>query len=443
LLFVELFKGNVRFIEEWKSWLVWDGKRWTEVSDAAMLPLARAATEHMFAWSGKLAEDRREGLRKHALSTQKASRLQSMRDLAKGEAVIRISPDKLDADPWLLGCPNGSLDLRTGELRAPRLDDFITKTVTIAYDPQAACPNWRAFLAWAMQGDRDTIEHLQRVAGYALTGRVGEEKLFALFGGGNNGKTTFVMMLVTVLGAYAGKARKGLLLKSQGEKGEASPDVAALQGKRLVVVSETDEGCVLAEAQVKEITANERVPARRLYGLPFDFDPSHKIVLLTNHRPFVKGTDVGIWRRLDIVEFGAEISEEEKDESFRDKKLAPELAGIFRWAVEGAQKWARDGLKPSQAVRKATDDYRSESDFVGQWLEECCERDAAAFAPRAVAYGNYAAWTKLEQHPHCIGPRKFGEELHGRGFTRDRTALVRGFHGLKIKNSGMAMKIIS
>src|SRR3984957_18397647 len=146
-------------------------------------------------------------------------------------------------------------------------------------------------------------------------------KLFAFFGGGANGKTTIAMTLFEALGDYAAKGRRDLLLQSQGEKGSASPDVAELHGKRLVVVSETDEGCAIAEAQVKEIASNEPITARKLHRDPFTFKPSHKVLLMTNHRPFVKGSDEDIWRRLNIIGFNPKIAEEDKDPPFRAQKL--------------------------------------------------------------------------------------------------------------------------
>ena len=445
LLFVALFKENIRYVEKWRLWLAWDGRRWVDLSDAAMLPQARAVTEHMFAHAAKMTDqDRQTKLRAYALASQKEPRLHAMLNLAKGEPEIRLEPDRLDADPFLLGCPNGTLDLRTGELREARREDFITKSIAAAYDRAAQCPNWRRFLEFATQGDSGTSEHLQRFAGYALTGSVREEKLFAFFGGGENGKTTFLMTLAAMMGGYADKARKDLLLQSQGEKGAASPDVAALQGKRLVIVSETDEGCTLAEAQVKEITSNEPIAARRLHRDPFTFMPTHKTVLMTNNRPFVKGTDHGIWRRLNIVGFKAEIAEAVKNLDFRETVLAPELAGILRWAVEGCLKWRRDGLKPSAAVSKATVEYRAQMDFIGQWIEERTDPNAAAndFTPGALAYSDYVTWAKIEQYP-AVGRRKFSDELDKRKFLLDSGAgHTRGFRGLKLKSMGVAMRVV-
>lgn len=442
LFFVELFKENIRWVEKWKVWFVWDGKRWMEASDAAMLPLARAATERMFDRASELPDENRTALRKHALATQREPRLRAMLDLAKGEPAIRAEPDRFDRDPWLLGCPSGVLDLRKGAMREPRRGDFLTKSIAVDYDPRAECPNWDALVVRITQGDSDTIDYLQRFAGYVLTGSVAEEKLFALFGSGSNVKTTFTMTLFELMGDYAVKARKDLLLSSQGEKGAASPDVAALQGKRLVIVSETDDGCTLAEAQIKEITSNEVIAARRLHRDPFTFTPSHKIILSTNNRPFVKGTDDGIWRRLDLIEFGAKIGEGEKDVSFREVKLRPELPGILRWAVEGCRKYQRNGLKPSAAVKHANSQYRSEMDFVAEWLFERCEPRPGAFTPRTVAYADYEVWARMEKFP-VLGPRRFGEELNAHGYASDKSNGVRVFRGLKLKSASVAMRAVT
>ncbi len=215
----------------------------------------------------------REAWIKHAFASQRDARLRAMINLAKGEPRARIEPDTLDGDLWLLGCPNGTLDLRTGKLGAARREDFITKQIAVPFDRAATCSRWREFLDWAMQGDSDLVEFLQTFAGYALTGEVSEEKMCALVGDGANGKSTFLMALYELWGDYAGKARSDLLVNAQGKEGAPSPDVAALHGKRLVIVSETEDGCYLSEARIKDIVSNEIVTARRLSSRPVYVPP--------------------------------------------------------------------------------------------------------------------------------------------------------------------------
>ena len=261
LAFLDLFGENLRFVEKWGCWIVWDGARWREASDIAMLPLARRATEEMLKWAVAQSAGNadRDAWIKHAVATQKESRLRATINLAKGEPRARIEPDAVDADLWLLGCPNGTLDLKTGKLREARREDVITKQIGVAFDPKADCPHWRGFLDWATQGDGQLAEFLQMLAGYALTGEVREEVMCALVGDGANGKSTFLMTLFDLLGDYAAKARSDLLVHAQGKEGAPSPDVAALHGKRLVIVSETEDGCSLSEARIKDIVSNEIV----------------------------------------------------------------------------------------------------------------------------------------------------------------------------------------
>lgn len=442
LLFVATYKEDIRYVEAWRTWALWNGKRWELVSDTALLSLARKVTEHMFNWAATLPDgDVRQTLRRHALATQNERRLHAMINLAKSDPAIRVEPKRFDADPWLLGCEGVTVDLRARKSYLPRREDFITKSTGVSPDPKAVCPNWLATLDWAMQGDAETIEHLQRAAGYMLTGSVSEEKLFALFGGGSNGKTTFAMTLFEALGDYAAKGRRDLLLQSQGEKGAASPDVAALHGRRLVVVSETDDGCALAEAQVKEITSNEPITARKLHRDPFTFYPSHKVLLMTNHRPFVKGSDEGIWRRLNIIGFNAKILDDKKEPHFRDEKLRPELPAILAWMVRGCFKWQEDGLKPSAAVTHATKAYRSEMDFIQQWLDERTVVDPQGSIPRNVAYSEYEIWSKQEHAP-TLGNRRFVEELHGRGFHTTKSNGVRLFKGLRLRSQTPTLHLV-
>lgn len=442
LIFVATHMEDLRYIEAWRSWARWNGRRWEVVSDTTLLPLARAVTEYMLEWAKTLPEDQRTALRKHALATQKEQRLHAMINLAKGELEIRAEAKQFDADPWMLGCENVTIDLRKKKAHPPRREDFITKSTRITLDPKAQCPTWLTFLDWAFPGDPETVEHLQRIAGYILTGDVAEEKMFCCFGKGGNGKNTVVMTLMEMLGDYADKGNKNLLFQSQGEKGAASPDVAKLQGKRLVVVSETDDGCSLAEAQVKEITSNEPIAARMLHRDPFTFWPSHKTILMTNHPPFVKGTDDGIWRRLNIISFKNQMPDDRKDLHFRENHIRPELAGVLAWAIRGCIMWQREGLKPSKAVVEGAKSYRSEMDFIGQWLDERTTADGTRTTTRAEAYIDYKNWTQCERAP-LISSRRFGAELADRGFPTTKSNGVQVLRGLRGSwSSGLGLRVV-
>jgi putative DNA primase/helicase len=434
LLFLALFGDNLRFVEKWNRWLVWVGGRWIEFSDLAMLPVARRATDEMLSWAAFLPTGNadKESWIKHALSSQKEARLRSMIGLAKGEASNRIEPADLDRDPMLLGCPNGVIDLRTGVLRDARREDLITKQISVAFDANGQCANWLAFLDWAFQGDKELIEFLQRYIGYVLTGEVSEELMCVFVGDGANGKSTVLMTLLDLMNDYAGKAQSDLLVHAQGKEGAASPDVAALHGKRLIVVSETDDGCVLSEARIKDIVSNEKIAARRLHQDPFEFWPSHKIILATNHRPRVKGTDNGIWRRLAIVGFNSTIADADKITDYRERVLRPELPGILRWAVEGCLRRAREGMTLPTSVRRATGDYRAEMDTVAQWRADRTEPDATAVTPTAELFSDYKMWGESERIP-TLGRRRFCDELDRQGILPEKlSGGTRARRGLRL-----------
>ena len=434
--FLDLFGENVRFIEKRGCWIVWDGTRWVEASDVAMLPIAARATEEILKWA--LAQTAgnadRDAWIKHAFATQRDARLRAMINLAKGETRARIEPRALDADLWLLGCLNGTLDLRTGKLREARREDFITKQIGVPFDPEATCARFREYLGWLTQGDRELAAFLQAFVGYALTGEVREEKMCVWFGDGDNGKSTLVMALFDLMGDYAVKVRSDLLVHPQGKEGAPSPDVAALRGSRLAIVSETEDGCSLSEARIKDIVSNEVIAARRLHRDPFTFRPTHKIILSTNHRPHVRGTDHGIWRRLAIVRFNATIAEEAKVADFRERFLRPELPGILNWAVEGLMRWRRDGLGLPASVRAATAEYRSEMDTVGQWIEERTDPDPEAESTVKTLHSDYVFWLGPPgRHVQPFGARRFSEELERKGYAACKKDGARARRGLKLK----------
>ena len=431
LLFAALFSRDLKYVEAWGSWAFWNCWAWVRISDTEIFPLARQLTEYMFEWAITLPGDERDRLRKHALKTQSVARLSAMIDLAKGEPVLRAKPDQFDANPWLLNCKNKTLDLKNNKFYRPRRKDMMTKSTNVVFDKTVKSPNWDAFLTFVLQGDVATIETLQRLAGYMLTGSVSEEQLFAFFGTGANGKTTVAMTLFEALGDYAYKASSDLLMSPQGERGAASPDIAILRGHRLALVSETGDNCAIAEAQVKAITSNKPIAARELYRDSFTFMPAHKLLLMTNNRPIIKGMDDGIWRRFLPLEFKARIADEDKNPHFREESLRPELPGILNWMIRRCMKWQRDGLKPSPAVTSALNSYRQEMDFIQQWLDENTTRDATASTTRKEAYIDYWVWSR-EQHSPTVSSRRFVEELHNRGFLTRKSHGDRLFCGLRL-----------
>lgn len=305
--------------------------------------------------------------------------------------MVTIDPKLLDSDPMLMNCANGTIDLTTGMLRPHRAKDYITKIVPVDlmsvsdYD----CSKWEQIVR-DIAGGEEIARFLQRWFGYCATGSVREQVLVVHWGSGRNGKSTILSTMGVLMGGYAGVAAPGLLT-GDGKGFERHPtEVASLLGKRMVVAHESEEGAVLREGFVKQATGGDTLTGRYMREDFFEFDPTHKLQLLTNHKPAIKGTDPGIWRRVLLVpylqSFGtAEQLERGEVTQLADKSLGERIKddpGLMRqvlvWVVRGAMEWAEVGLNPPVAVLSASREYKEEQDRVGQFVRECCELPPAS-----------------------------------------------------------------
>jgi putative DNA primase/helicase len=342
----------------------------------------------------------------------------------------------LDADPWLLGVKNGVVELKTGEFRAGRREDYITMQAGVSYNPDAGCTEWLKFLETVTGGDKPLQAYLQRVKGYCLAGSVQEEVAFFGWGTGSNGKSTYRETQHALLGDYALAADAGLLIERKNPGG-ATEEIARLKGRRFVAVNETNENDQLNEARIKFITSQDTMTARYLYGHLFDFFPTHKTFVMTNHKPIVRGADEGIWRRLHLIPFTVTIPKDEIETNFRERRLMPELAGILNWAIEGVAAYLKEGLNPPRIVRAATDDYRQDMDVVGQWLEERCVREPSASVPSRLAYFDYLAWAQ-EETVWTLSRLRWRRNLSDRGFGPEKGSHGRrDIAGLRLKSAGI------
>jgi putative DNA primase/helicase len=322
------------------------------------------------------------------------------------------------------------IDLRELRFRPVRRDDYVTKRAGAAFDARAECPNWIAFMKKIFPDDDALIKYVQRAAGYILTGLTDEEVMFVLWGIGANGKSTFRETMFALLGDYAVASDASMLITSKSAGG-ATPDLARLYGRRLVTINETAKNDFLNEARVKFITGHDVITARRLYEDPFDFTPTHKTFLTTNHKPIVRGTDEGIWRRLHLVPFLTTIPKEERDPLFRQKMLMPELSGILNWALAGLGEYKRVGLDPPPSLLSATAEYRSDMDIVGLWIEEQCDLGRDFETATVTLYKDYEQWSN-RQIGSAMASISFGRELASRGFEKIKVSGARGFRGLKL-----------
>lgn len=384
--------GDVlRYCHPWRKWLTWDGRRWTVDSTGAAERCAKQTVKAIYAEAGNAAdEESRKALAKHALRCEAAQRIRAMLELATSEAGIPLLPDALDADPWLLNVQNGTLDLRTGQLLPHDRRNLITKLVPAAYDPAATCPIWERFLLEIMDGNSDLVSFLQRTIGYALTGDTSEQVIFILYGMGSNGKTVLLETLRDLLGGdYTVQLRSESLMVKWGDT--IPNDIARLKGARLVSARESEQGKRLAESLIKEMSGGDTMTARFLHGEYFDFRPQFKLFLATNHKPVIRGTDKGIWRRVRLVPFTVTFEGAKKDAQLA-RKLRQEWPGILAWTVRGCLEWQRNGIDAPLAVTTATEDYRAESDPLAAFLAERTIEDASCEVQAKPLYEAYRHW---------------------------------------------------
>jgi P4 family phage/plasmid primase-like protien len=361
--------------------------------------------------------------------------LTAMLTLASQQPPIRVHVNDFNRDPWLLGCQNGTLDLRTGELRESDPNDLITKIVPVAFDPQAACPTWERFLDHIFKRDQDVIAFMQRSLGYCLTGDTSEQVVWLLWGSGANGKTTLLLVPYALLGSYAAHTRaETFMIKHHSDVIPA--DVAALHGARFVYAVEPNKGARLDESLIKALTGGDPITARFMRRDFFTFTPQFKVFLGMNSKPRIIGSDHGIWRRPLLVPFDVTIPPEEQDKTLLSK-LTLELPGILTWCLKGELERQRIGLCPPRSVVAATEQYREEQDRLAEWLTTglYARGNDNDFVSIALLHEDYVRWCmeSSEKHPMSIGA--LGSALEERGCPRHRsTKGMRGHRRIRLKD---------
>jgi putative DNA primase/helicase len=419
---------DLRYCHGLGLWLIWNGQMWVRDDTGH---LWRMAKDTVLAIAGEAAREPypidRELLLKHGVKSQSSARLEAMVRLARSEPEFAVRIDDLDRAPFLLNVQNGTVDLRTGELRPHAREDLITRVALVGYDPDAVCPTWDTFLNQIMAGDAALVDYITRVLGYTLTGST-EEEIFLMFHGvGANGKTTLLETIGALLGDYATPSDFSTFLSRR--PGSIRNDIARLQGVRMVWASESGEGRQLDEGLMKQLTGSDTIVARFLYREHVAFRPAFKLFVATNHPPRIRGTDPAIWRRTRVIPFTVTIPEEDRDRGLK-ARLLEEGPGILAQAVRGCLAWQREGLCTPASVLDATDQYRQEMDTVGQFIDDRCELSDSAFAPSADLYSAFVEWCRSVGEPPMTA-NAFGRKLTERNLQRGRRQ-GRGWFGIRL-----------
>lgn len=422
-LLVSQHGKNLRFCHAWKDqgWLIWNGRLWQERMGHMVTNMSIQTIESMLEELNAIYDEKeRDKLEKFIQRSLSAGGISSMKRLAQDLPSIPVCPEEFDANPWLVNCMSGTIDLKKKVLKRHTREDLITKIAPVAFDPKATCPEWEAFLNTVMGGSSELISYLQRSIGYSLTGSTEEHCLFVLYGTGRNGKSTFLNTIKAMMGDYARQAASDAFMAKRSGSSGPSDEIAALRGARFVTAIETDEGQRLAEALVKQLTGGDSVTVRRLYENFFEYKPEFKLFLATNHKPKIRGTDPAIWRRIRLVPFTVTIPDEDVDPELPGK-LQAELPGIFAWAVRGAFEWAESGMGMPKEILEATQEYRSEMDVVGKFLEECCVIGADLRVLSARLYKEYSTWCE-DSGERRMTKNALGRRLSERGMVQAKGA---------------------
>lgn len=412
-----------------EQWYIWDEHRWRPDTDEAV---TRLAMQHARKWAHEVIGANPDYLNRKkwqdfTLKLEKRSELVSMVTTARALEPITVGANQWNLDPWLLGCPNGIVDLRNGTIRSGVPTDGISQQTGAPFDPSAQCPRWLTFLDEVFEGDLGLIDFVHKALGYSLTGDMREQVFFLCIGTGSNGKSIFLNLLEHVWGSYAQRSAMSLFI---GEVSEYH--MADLVGSRMVFASESKKDTRINEHVLKSLTGGETQKAARKYGHPFTFRPIGKIWLAVNDPPKVMDDSYGFWRRLRLIPFDRTFTGPSDDRTLRDR-LMEEAPGILAWCIRGVHEWLHHGLSIPPSMVTATDEYQTQEDPLNEFLHDRCKIDPDAsetFSALQQAYGMWADKSRIPKQDR-LSRRQLGTLLKRRFATHDVEGLRR-YRGLKL-----------
>lgn len=420
--FVEQHGDGYRWTPE-RGWLAWDGKRWKPDQAGSIIKAAKATARSVFDEIAQAGDKQAEtDLFRWARKSQQVDRIRAMIELAKPD--LYASWLDFDADPYLLTVDNGTINLQSGDL-IPHDPELLCSRMASVEHGTGECPTWHKFLE-RIQPDEQVRDYLQRAVGYSLTGDTGEQCLFFCHGVGRNGKSVFLETVHALAGEFAVASSMAAFELKSG----IPNDIARLAGARVVTVSETADGQRINEPLIKDLTGGDTITARFLRREFFEFRPEFKLWIRGNHKPAIRGTDEGIWRRIHLIPFEQYIGDDEVDPHLFDK-LKAELPGILRWAIEGCIQWQRNGLQPPEVVMAATSEYRREMDTLADFLEARTRPGGEVQA--TPLYQAYKQWAETNGYKP-LNQTNFGLRLAERGIQKDKRGVVT-YIGIKLEST--------
>ncbi len=416
---------DLRYCAPLKAFFIWNGVRWEEDQRCKIVGLCKETALAIYDEAKAHQGEAHDALIKHALASQRKERIAAMEALARPD--LAILPSDLDTPSLLFNCPNGTLDLRTGQLREHRREDLLTKMCPVPYDPEAQCPRFEQFLSEILPPA--TAAFVQRWLGHCLTGDISEQYLVVVYGDGANGKSTLLDTMLYVMGEYATVGAPDLLTVRRNE--EHSTEVADLFGRRFVCVSESERGARLREQMVKRLTGDSVIKARRMRMDFFEFERACKVVLVTNNIPEIAERTEAIWRRIVLVPFATIVPRERQHKGLL-AQLKNEAPGVLAWLVRGCLEWQRSGLQIPDSLRRVAKKYRAKCDSLAAFLGACCVRDPEAWTSNDAlreAHRRFCVETGRSDEP---SDQQWSAALHRMECQRKRRHDGRGWVGIRL-----------
>lgn len=350
---------------------------------------------------------------------------------------VSVDHGEFDREDMLLNTPSGYVNLTSGELHDHNIKKMFSRITNAEYSENIDAPKWKEFLNQIFDGDEEVIHFFQKICGYCATGSTKEQSMFICYGNGRNGKSVAINTVQDILGLYSSTLDMDTLMATGGAKAGASPEIARLEGSRLVVTSESNDGSRFNESLIKTMTGGDRIVARFLYGEDFEFKPKFKLMMATNHLPVIRGTDDGIWRRLILIPFNVQIPEDKVDKNLPDK-LKAESMGILKWIVDGAIAWQRESLEIPESIKQASNAYRTEMDQIQTFIDDCCDLGTNYEVKASELFRAYDAWAS-ETNNYKYNMTKFGNKMNDR-FKKIRKSAGKYYVGLKIHENYPGLK---
>ncbi len=433
--FAQSSRGQFLFVATRESWLKWHQEQWHLCEKEEHVAAAKDVCNKILnAASAVFRENQETGkkLLQDAMTAHNLPRIMAMLKLAVSEPEMATTDKELDSDPYKLGVGNGVVDLRSGLRYFNQPELKVTRYCNADFVEDAPYPRWIAFLNQIFQEDEETIESVQRLLGYTLTGLVTEEVLVICYGHGSNGKSVFSNVIHNIFGGYATTSPPSLLTARKADDTSPRNDLAALAGARYVSINELQAGDRLDEQVVKMLAGREPISARFLHREYFEYMPNFTAWLRTNHKPIITGGDDGIWRRLVVLAFRRKFDDDEKDPEL-EGKLLEERDGILQWILEGTRKYLRDGLKLSPRIRQENATYRKDSDLIGEFLDDVMEVDPTAKINQQTAYEAWKQW-RADNGFRVSSKKSFTQRLAERGYPDGKSGAARVYVGLKTQS---------